>query len=67
MPDYTQPPHDKATLRAVALARRAALDPDARDACAERAAINALGWLGDVTGEVISVFAPIGTESPPRR
>ena len=62
MPDCTQPPHDKATLRAVALARRAALDPDARDACAERAAINALGWLGDVTGEVVSVFAPIGTE-----
>lgn len=62
MPDCTVSPPDKATLRALALARRAALDTDAREACAERAALNALKWLGDVAGEVVSVFAPIGTE-----
>jgi len=62
MPDFNAPPHDKATLRALALGRRAVLDSPAREACAERAAVNALGWLGDVRGEVVSIFSPIGSE-----
>ncbi|QIB33386.1 5-formyltetrahydrofolate cyclo-ligase [Ancylobacter pratisalsi] len=61
MPDHNAPT-DKASLRAAALARRAALDPSSRAAAAEAAAAHALEWLGDVAGEVVSVFAPIGTE-----
>ncbi|WP_428031215.1 5-formyltetrahydrofolate cyclo-ligase [Ancylobacter sp.] len=53
---------DKASLRTVALARRAALDLPAREGAAERAAAHAMAWLGEVKGEVVSVFAPIGGE-----
>ncbi|MCS0497586.1 5-formyltetrahydrofolate cyclo-ligase [Ancylobacter sp. MQZ15Z-1] len=53
---------DKASLRSVALGRRAALDPSAREVAAAAAARFALKWLGDVSGETVSVFTPIGTE-----
>ncbi|TSJ60449.1 5-formyltetrahydrofolate cyclo-ligase [Starkeya sp. 3C] len=62
MPYSPDAQFDKASLRSEALARRAALHPDAREAAAEAAAANALAWLGDVRGEVVSVFTPIGTE-----
>ncbi|GLK70485.1 5-formyltetrahydrofolate cyclo-ligase [Ancylobacter dichloromethanicus] len=62
MPHLTDAQLDKASLRSIALARRAALDAPARAAAAERAAIHALQWLGAVRGEVVSVFAPIGGE-----
>ncbi|MGA0563349.1 5-formyltetrahydrofolate cyclo-ligase [Ancylobacter sp. VNQ12] len=53
---------EKASLRSLALARRATLDAVAREQAAEAAAIQALKWLGEVGGEVVSVFAPIGSE-----
>ncbi|MCB4770945.1 5-formyltetrahydrofolate cyclo-ligase [Ancylobacter sp. Lp-2] len=53
---------DKPSLRAAALARRAELDAPARAAASARAAAHALAWLGDVEGEVVALFAPIGTE-----
>lgn len=62
MPHPTDAQLDKAGLRSAALARRAALDCAARDAAAEAAAIHAMEWLGSVSGEVVSVFAPIGAE-----
>lgn len=62
MPHLTDAQLDKASLRAVALARRAALDPAARAEAAEAAAANAMQWLGEVSGEVVSVFSPIGGE-----
>ncbi|MFT0859109.1 5-formyltetrahydrofolate cyclo-ligase [Ancylobacter sp. G4_0304] len=62
MPVTTSVSLDKAALRAVALKRRAELDPAARDAAAARAAAHALCWLGDVSGEMIALFSPIGTE-----
>ncbi|WP_306889074.1 5-formyltetrahydrofolate cyclo-ligase [Ancylobacter amanitiformis] len=55
---------DKASLRSIALARRAAMPSAAREAAAEMAAANALDWLGEVSGEVVSVFAAIGSEIP---
>jgi 5-formyltetrahydrofolate cyclo-ligase len=53
---------DKAPFRAKALARRAELDPVAREAAAERAAFHAFSWLGAVSTETIALFSPIGTE-----
>ncbi|GAB4067165.1 5-formyltetrahydrofolate cyclo-ligase [Ancylobacter sonchi] len=53
---------DKPTLRAAALARRAGLEPHMRAEASARAAAHALSWLGDVKGEVVALFAPIGTE-----
>lgn len=55
---------DKASLRSEALARRAALSPEARETAAEAAAAHALEWLGDVKGEMVSVFASFGHEIP---
>lgn len=62
MPLVTDAQLDKANLRTVALARRAALEPAARAAAAEAAAAHAMEWLGAVRGEVVSVFASIGGE-----
>lgn len=62
MPLVTDAQLDKASLRTVALARRAALEPAARAAAAEAAATHAMQWLGAVQGEVVSVFASIGGE-----
>jgi len=62
MPQCPFPSTDKADLRAQALARRNALAPEARAAAAESAADHAMAWLGEVKGEVVSVFAPIGSE-----
>ena len=53
---------DKPSLRAAALARRAGLDPFGRAAASARAAAHALAWLGPVEGEVVALFASIGTE-----
>lgn len=53
---------DKASLRSTALARRAELDRPTRLRFAEAAAEHAMGWLGDVAGEVVSLFIPIGSE-----
>ncbi|MBS7545216.1 5-formyltetrahydrofolate cyclo-ligase [Ancylobacter oerskovii] len=53
---------DKPTLRAAALARRASLEPRLHAAASARAAAHALSWLGDVQGEVVALFAPIGSE-----
>lgn len=53
---------DKASLRSTALARRAELDRPTRLRFAEAAAEHAMGWLGDVKGEVVSLFIPIGSE-----
>jgi len=53
---------DKASLRVIALTRRAALDAAARERAAEAAALHALDWLGEVRGEIVSVFTPIGHE-----
>lgn len=55
-------PLDKASLRAAALAHRGGLDIAARAAASARAAGHALEWLGDVSGEIVALFAPIGTE-----
>ncbi|MDR6952166.1 5-formyltetrahydrofolate cyclo-ligase [Ancylobacter sp. 3268] len=56
-------PHlDKPSLRAAALARRAGLDSLGRAAASARAAAHALGWLGPVEGEVVALFASIGSE-----
>lgn len=62
MPQLTDAQLDKASLRTLALARRAALDPAARAEAAEAAAANAMEWLGGVADEVVSVFSPIGGE-----
>ncbi|WP_371347584.1 5-formyltetrahydrofolate cyclo-ligase [Ancylobacter sp. IITR112] len=62
MPLVTDSQLDKASLRTVALARRAALEPSVRAEAAEAAAAHAMDWLGEVSGEVVSVFAPIGGE-----
>ncbi|TCK23233.1 5-formyltetrahydrofolate cyclo-ligase [Ancylobacter aquaticus] len=62
MPQLTDAQLDKASLRTVALARRAALAGPAREVAAEAAALHAMQWLGEVKGEVVSVFAPIGGE-----
>lgn len=62
MPQTSERASEKASLRSVALARRATLDAAARGHAAEAAALHALKWLGEVGGEVVSVFAPIGSE-----
>ncbi|MBS9479189.1 5-formyltetrahydrofolate cyclo-ligase [Ancylobacter radicis] len=53
---------DKAGLRSLALARRAGMDPQLRAVASEVAAGHAMDWLGDVAGEIVSVFSPIGHE-----
>ncbi len=53
---------DKTSLRRIALARRAELDEATRARAAEAAAEHAMRWLGEVAGEVVSVFSPIGQE-----
>jgi 5-formyltetrahydrofolate cyclo-ligase len=62
MPHSPDASPDKASLRAIALARRAALDAPTRAAAAEAAADHAMAWLGEVAGEIVSVFSPIGQE-----
>jgi 5-formyltetrahydrofolate cyclo-ligase len=59
---------DKAALRTTALARRAGLDQASRLQLAEAAAEHAMDWLGEVVGnlagEAVSLFIPIGSEIP---
>jgi 5-formyltetrahydrofolate cyclo-ligase len=55
---------DKAALRSTALARRAGLDQASRLQLAEAAAEHAMDWLGEVAGEAVSLFIPIGSEIP---
>lgn len=62
MPRSTDTFPDKTSLRRIALARRAELDAPTRERAAEAAADHAMTWLGEVEGEIVSVFSPIGQE-----
>jgi len=57
---------EKAALRAAALARRDALEPDARLAASRVFAESGMRALGDVAGLIVSGFWPIRSELDPR-
>ena len=59
-------PLEKAAIRAAALARRDALDPDFRRGVSERLAERGTKALGEVAGRIVSGFWPIRSELDPR-
>lgn len=59
-------PLNKADLRREALARRAAVAPEARQAFAERLAIEGVAIARRAMARTVSLFWPIGDEADPR-